>query len=233
MRKPITARLIGAAVLALVAAFALRHFVCSAGDVKPELTGAHHTDLVAPDNAPSAEQGQRPQQRTILPITVEEVAPLVPQITGAETLVPLQTVAGGRRVNTTLCVSIEDPSKTSDELKQKIGALGFELITASSRPQRLPLKTIHWMRAKKGDIRMAASVHTAEYTDCKASANKSKVFLAYFKREDKPSSHRGGPADAPGRQNGSVQAGPAGSAATEPSDEAPEGAPEGGDEQAK
>jgi hypothetical protein len=230
MRKPITARLIGAAVLALVAAFALRHYVCSAGDEKPELAGARHTDLVAPDNAaPPSERGQGPQRRSFIPITVEEVAPLVPQITGAETLVPLQTVAGGRRVNTTLCVTIEDPSKTSDELKQKLGGLGFELITSSSRPQRLPLKTIHWMRAKKGIFRMAASVHTAEYTDCKGSANKSKVFLAYFKREEKPSSAAGGAAGAPGQQNGSGQGGPAGSAATEPSDEAPEG----GDEQAK
>ena len=229
MRKPITARLIGAAVLALVAAFALRHFVCSTGDEKPELAGARHTDLVEPDNAvPPPEPGERPERRGFIPITVEEVAPLVPQLAGAETLVPLQTVAGGRRVNTTLCVTVEDPSRTRDELKQKLGDLGFELITASSRPQRLPLKTIHWMRAKKGIFRMGASVHTAEYADCKASANKSKVFMAYFKREEKPSSAAGGAAGAPGQKNGSGQADPAGSAATEPS----EGVPEGGDEQA-
>ena len=239
MQKPITGRLIGAAVLALVAAFALRHFVCSADDEKPELAGKHHTDLVAPDNeAPPPAPGQGPARPSFMPITVAEVAPLVPQLSGAETLVPLQTVAGGRRVNTTLCVTIDEPSRTSDELKQKLGALGFELITSSARPQRLPLKTIHWLRAKKGIFRMAASVHTAEYADCKASANKSKVFMAYFKREDRPSVHRGGPGpDRPengaagqagpagAAQTGSAQTGSAaaGSAAAEPSDEPPEG----------
>ena len=141
-------------------------------DDDPSAAGATGGQETPPGADPS-----KPRRRDFIPITVEEVKPLVPPLTGASFLKEPTAVAGGRRISVHQCVSGNELDKVKAEYEQFLSSQGFK-VTPSGRPR----KNWHVIRADKENFRISATLRMAEYPDCKQSEKKTKVFIAYFKR---------------------------------------------------
>jgi hypothetical protein len=125
-------------------------------------------------------------------VTVEEVAPLVPTLTGATVVGSPSRQSRGRRINVVRCVPTNDVRKIEKDLKKKLTALGFS-VTSSSVPKaakRLP-KDLLKVTAEKGAYAVTTMLQSAQFRDCPADEKKTMVVMAYFKRAKKKA------ADAP------------------------------------
>jgi hypothetical protein len=125
------------------------------------------------------------------PITVDEVKPLTPELTGAKALgEPVQT-AGGRRVTAMQCLDGTDVEKIRGEIEAQLGKLGFATIRSSPKGKR----DLVTLSADKPPFRFSATVRTGPYPDCPAEQKKVKVLMSWFKRAPRP---RPGSPTAPG-----------------------------------
>lgn len=115
------------------------------------------------------------------PITPEEVAPMVPTLTGGSIMGEPQVVAGGRRVIVSVCVDGRDQAAVNPELKQKLEQMGFGSFAIKTRKRREPFDDVNWIRSEKGKFRLQASMRRGEYDGCKASEGKTRVSLIYMK----------------------------------------------------
>jgi hypothetical protein len=164
------------------------------------------------------------------PVTIAEVKPLIPALTGATPLgEPTETV-GGRRVTAIHCLSGTDAASIKGEMESKLAEMGFSDIRANPRGKR----DVMTVSAQKGNIRLAATLRVGPYPDCPAEEKKIKVLMSYFKRAPKPGSSANqspAPSRATPAAPGSKPAGAAGSTSAGGSAggsvKGPEGAPAG------
>jgi hypothetical protein len=125
-------------------------------------------------------------------LTIEEVAPLVPALSGATPVGKPSLRSRGRRVNVVRCVPTDNVRKIEQDLKQKLTALGFSETNSSvpDSPKRLP-KELLKVTSQKGQYALTAMLQSAQFRDCPADKKKTMVVMAYFKRS------RSQPAGAP------------------------------------
>lgn len=189
MRSSIIANPFLATVAALIASGVLGCNSCTscreadksgASDDGADEAGEGEDDTAAATGGqelPPGADPSKPRRRDFIPITVEEVKPLVPPLTGATFIKEPTAVAGGRRISVHQCVSGNELDKVKAEYEQFLSSQGFK-VTPSGRPR----KNWHVIRADKENLRISATLRMAEYPDCKQSEKKTKVFIAYFKR---------------------------------------------------
>jgi hypothetical protein len=116
------------------------------------------------------------------PITVEEVQPLIPTLTGATPIGAPSTTGGGRRVTAIQCVDGSDMEKIKAELERKLTDSGFTSIRASALGKLAILN----ISAQKTPYRLSASVRSGPFPDCPAEQKKLKVLTSFFKRPAAP-----------------------------------------------
>ncbi|HTE54280.1 MAG TPA: hypothetical protein VK698_25670 [Kofleriaceae bacterium] len=116
------------------------------------------------------------------PVTVAEVGPLTPQLTGAQPLGQPTQTAGGRRVTAMQCMDGTDVDKIKAELEAQLNKLGFAPIRSSPRGKR----DLVTLSADKPPFRFSATVRTGPYPDCPADQKKVKVLMSWFKRSPRP-----------------------------------------------
>jgi hypothetical protein len=168
-------------------------------------------------NQPAAGRyhGQGLNRIGLEPVTVDEVKPLIPELTGATPLAEPTSVAGGRRVTVMKCLPAEDIEKVKAEVQDKLTKLGFGSMRSSPTGKR-DLVTIS---AEKPPMRVAATLRKGPYPDCPADQNKVKLLMSFFKRMPRPPRMQGGaPGTAPA---GTAPA--AGATGTAPARPAPSG----------
>ena len=120
--------------------------------------------------------------KDFIPITPEEVMPMVPTLTAGTLMGEPQVVAGGRRVIVWVCVDGRDQATVNPELKQKLEEMGFGDFAIKTRKRREPFDDVNWIRSEKDKVRLLASLRRGEYEGCKASEGKTRVGLTYMKR---------------------------------------------------
>ncbi len=118
------------------------------------------------------------QPVTFEPVTVEEVKPYIPQLTGVAPIGEPKVIAGGRRVMALGCGSGTDQAAMKAELEKKLAELGFSAISTPRVSSRLNAVTL---MAQKGDLRVSAAVRSTKDADCPADQKKNKIFMTYFK----------------------------------------------------
>jgi hypothetical protein len=118
------------------------------------------------------------QPFTFEPVTVDEVKPYIPQLTGVAPIGEPKVIAGGRRVMALGCGSGTDLAAMKAELEKKLGELGFSAISTPRVSSRLNAVTF---MAQKGDLRVSAAVRSTKDADCPADQKKNKLFMTYFK----------------------------------------------------
>jgi len=129
------------------------------------------------------------------PITIAEVQPIVPALTGAQALGEPAVTAGGRRVTIQQCLEGTDLEKVRAELEQKLTALGYASVRGSPPGKR----NLAAISAQKDLFRIAATLRMGPYPDCPADQKKVKVLLSFFKRSPQPEqpAPSGAPTPAP------------------------------------
>jgi hypothetical protein len=120
-------------------------------------------------------------------LTVDEVAPLVPELTGATVVGKPSRQSRGRRVNVARCVPTDDVRKIEKDMKKKLAALGFtetsSLVPKSTK--RLP-KDLLKVTSQNGPYALTAMLQRASFRDCPEGEKKTMVVMAFFKRSSKP-----------------------------------------------
>jgi hypothetical protein len=191
---------------------------CKKKEEKPaETTGSAGT---APSGDQTADQSKRPglsrsrgegmsARLGLEPVTVAEVQPLIPALTGARQLAEPAQTAGGRRVTVMQCMDGPDVDRIRAELESKLTEIGFTSLRSSPRGKR-DLVTVS---GQKDRFRISATLRTGPYPDCPADQKKIKVLMSYFKRNPRPPTAPGttapaqgtAPAPAPGTAGATAQ----------------------------
>ncbi len=120
-----------------------------------------------------------------MPLTRDEIKPIVPTLTGAvQTARPMVTTAG-RQINVIHCLAQNDPAKIKADFKTKLEALGYDAIRFRDKPKRdRPPKELVRITAEKDPYRLTVAVQSAPFFDCKESEKKVKLVMQFFKRSD-------------------------------------------------
>jgi hypothetical protein len=168
----------------------------SAGKEKEAATGTSASEAGKTDTGKLAARSAEAKQNALArfrseglsarlglePITVEEIAPLIPSLTGATPIGAPSSTGGGRRVTSIQCVQGSDAEKVKAELEKKLGDLGFTSIRASA----IGKQNIVNISAEKTPYRLSATVRSGPFPDCPAEQKKLKVLASYFKRIPRP-----------------------------------------------
>jgi hypothetical protein len=196
------------------------------GCKKKEEKPAEKTDTPAASTGQSGDPNKKPglgrfrgegltARRGLEPISVDDVKPIIPALTGAQPLGnPVQT-AGGRRVTIMQCMDGTDIEKIKADLEDQLKKLGYTDLRTSPAGKR----DLVTMAAHKDPFRLSATVRTGPFTDCPADQKKVKVLFSFFKRNPRP------PGTPPGAAPGAA---PTGAAPAAPAQPAPAPASTGG-----
>jgi hypothetical protein len=216
MRSSVIANVVLATVPALIVGGALGSSGCKKKENKPaegtsESASGEEGD--EPAEVPKTGEGETGKslapRKDFVPVTEAEIQPLVPQLTGGQRVGEVKSIAGGRRLNVTLCVNGVDPQDVKRELEQRFGDLGITSIQKDERLRRHHRKNWFSLRGEKNGMRVSANMRAAEYPDCKASEKKTRVTLTYYKSRAPRGQPPGAKAPAAGQQPPAAGAPPA------------------------
>ena len=123
--------------------------------------------------------GEALRRMALLPISLDEVEPLIPALQGASRVGKPGTLTGGKQVKAVLCAPSESPQKTADALAAELERLEFGAVRTKPHPRRPEVIAV---AGEKAPYRVTATVQRGPYADCPEQDGKAKIILSYFKR---------------------------------------------------
>jgi hypothetical protein len=123
---------------------------------------------------------QRLRERmNLAPITVEEVAPLLPTLPDATPVGQPGSLTGGRQVKSVLCAKSNSAETTTKAVVAELEKLGFGSLRSRPHPRNPDVATVS---GEKPPFRVGATIQRGPYADCPAEGGKAKIVFSYFKR---------------------------------------------------
>ena len=134
-------------------------------------------------NTAGAPPAVRPQRRRAIPVTAEEVTPLLPAIPRATLLGPAQRMPSGNQLRFSYCMDEPDVAAAAEAISTALQGGQWTEVRVRSNPRGAPRVAVG---GKREDYRVNGQISPGTTPQCDGKQGKSLARLSVFKIGDAP-----------------------------------------------